>query len=246
MTKTYPSTRIDGLFFGKVQNHWPGRDPSAIDKKPVIGRHDINELGFVEDAQADPDHHGGVEKAIHHYASEHYASWIAEGEIPAGTTPAAFGENIASRALSEDNLCIGDILQLGSAVVQISQGRQPCWKVSQYTANKKMAYLFQSTGRTGWYYRVLEPGSAGTGDMISLIERRQPDWSVRRVTAARLTRKVSQEDAETLAALPELAPGWRKAFAKIADGEKDEDTDRRLLGSVAHDNFTKVGLQHDQ
>ncbi|MGB3179128.1 MAG: MOSC domain-containing protein [Albidovulum sp.] len=173
MTHAPRTSSIDGLFFGKVQDLWPGRDQSAIDKMPVQGRHDIDALGFVGDAQADPKHHGGVDKAIHHYASEHYDRWIAEGEIPTGTIPAAFGENIASLGLTEDTLCIGDKLRLGSAVVQISQGRQPCWKVSEHTANKKMAYLFQKTGRTGWYYRVLEPGSAGIGDTISLLERTQ-------------------------------------------------------------------------
>ena len=131
MTKVRFSSRINGLFFGKVQNPWPGREPSAIDKKPVLGRHKIDLLGFIDDAQADLKHHGGVDKAIHHYASDHYARWIAEGEIPIGTKPAAFGENIATLGLTEDTLCIGDKLQLGSAVVQISQGRQPCWKVSE-------------------------------------------------------------------------------------------------------------------
>lgn len=230
MTRGRLTSRIDGLFFGNVQYRWPGREPSAIDKKPVQGRHNIDALGFIHDAQADPKHHGGVDKAIHHYAREHYARWIAEGEIPMGTKPAAFGENIATLGLTEDTLCIGDKLQFGSAVVQISQGRQPCWKVSQHTANKKMAYLFQTTGRTGWYYRVLDPGSAGEGDTISLLERTQPGWSVKRVTAARLTRKVSQEDAERLATMPELTEGWRSAFARIANGEHDEDTSRRLLG----------------
>lgn len=230
MTKVRFSSRINGLFFGKVQNPWPGREPSAIDKKPVLGRHKIDLLGFIDDAQADLKHHGGVDKAIHHYASDHYARWIAEGEIPIGTKPAAFGENIATLGLTEDTLCIGDKLQLGSAVVQISQGRQPCWKVSEHTANKKMAFLFQSTGRTGWYYRVLEPGSAAAGDTISLLDRTQPDWSVKRVTAARLTRKVSREDSETLATMPELAEGWRITFTKIANGEHDENTSRRLLG----------------
>lgn len=222
--------KIDGLFVGKAQHRWEGRGPSAIGKTPVKGRHEIDELGFIDDEQADLEHHGGHDKAIHHYPTDHYSSWIAEGEIPVGTIPAAFGENIASIGFTEENLCIGDKLRLGTSVVQISQGRQPCWKVSEHTNNKKMAYLFQKTGRTGWYYRILEPGAAGVGDTISLIERTQPDWTVKRVTAARLTKKVAQKDAETLATLPELAAGWRKAFARIAGGENDEDTGKRLLG----------------
>ena len=64
---------------------------------------------------------------------------IADAEIPEGTVPAAFGENIVTYGLTEDTLCVGDILKLGSATVQISQGRQPCWKVSEFTKNKRMA-----------------------------------------------------------------------------------------------------------
>lgn len=230
MTTGSVTARINGLFLGRVEHRWAGLDPSAIGKTLVTGDQEIDALGFTQDAQADPKHHGGPDKAIHHYPTDHYAPWIAEGAIPAGTVPAAFGENIAAIGLTEDTLCIGDVLRLGTALVQVSQGRQPCWKVSQHTGNKRMAYLFQKTGRTGWYYRVLEPGRAGIGDTITLVERRQPNWSVRRVTAARLTRKVSQKEAAIMASMPELANGWRQAFARMADGDFDEDTGKRLNG----------------
>lgn len=226
------SSRINGVFFGKAAQLWAGRAPSAISKTAVEGRQEINELGFLADEQADLEHHGGHDKAIHHYATEHYQAWIAEGEIPADAKPAAFGKNIATTGMTEWTLCIGDKLRLGTAVVQISQGRQPCWKVSEYTKNKKMAYLFQNTSRTGWYYRVLEPGFAGVGDTVTLLERSQPNWSVARVTSARLSRKVSQKEAETLATLPELANGWRQAFQKMADGNYDESTNARLKGKT--------------
>lgn len=222
--------QIDGLFLGKIEHRWEGREPSAIGKTAASGLHQIDENGFVEDAQADLENHGGRDKAIHHYAADHYPSWITESEIPDNSVPAAFGENTSTRGLTEDILCIGDILRLGTAVVQISQGRQPCWKVSEHTRNTRMAYLFQKTGRTGWYYRVLENGKAGVGEEVRLLERSQPKWSVKRVTAARLTRRVSTEDAETLAIMPELAEGWRSAFAKMASGDRNEDTSRRLKG----------------
>ena len=224
------SAPIDGLFLGEIRQLWDGKEASAILKTATQGACRIDAVGFVDDAQADLENHGGHDKAIHHYATDHYPAWIAEGHIPQRTVPAAFGENIASLGLTEEVLCVGDILRLGTATVQISQGRQPCWKVSEFTENDRMAYLFQKTGRTGWYYRVLEHGAAGGGDQISLIERPQPDWSVRRVTAARLTRKVSEQDAAALATLPELAKGWRDAFAKMASGDRTENTDRRLKG----------------
>jgi MOSC domain-containing protein YiiM len=148
--------------------------------------------------------------------------------MTAGTVAAAFGENISTRGLTEENLCIGDILSLGSATVQISQGRQPCWKLGSHTGNAKMPYLFQKTGRTGWYYRVLETGVVSVGDMMTLLERPQPNWSVQKVTQARLTRRIQPSEAEVLAEMPELAEGWRDAFAKMAMGNTTEDISARL------------------
>ncbi|MBO9449863.1 MOSC domain-containing protein [Tropicibacter sp. R16_0] len=230
MTLPDLSAEIGGIFLGRVQDRWDGKPPSAIQKDQTLGRQAITLTGFSDDAQADLTVHGGEDKAIHHYASDHYAAWQNEGQMAAGTKPAAFGENIATTELTEENLCIGDILKLGTATVQISQGRQPCWKLGLYTGNEKMPYLFQKTGRTGWYYRVLETGTAEAGDRITLIERRNPDWSVLHVTRARLTRRVSPEEAQALAELTDLAIGWRQAFARMAGGDTEEDTSARLAG----------------
>ncbi|TLP44124.1 MOSC domain-containing protein [Cohaesibacter sp. CAU 1516] len=229
MTPLLEST-IEGLFLGAVQTLWDGRAPSAIAKVRATGRREIGPTGFIDDAQADLAVHGGADKAIHHYAFDHYASWIGESAVPPETSAGAFGENISTVGMTEDTLCIGDILQLGTAVVQISQGRQPCWKLNMHTGNRQMAFLFQTTGRTGWYYRVLETGSAGVGDSITLIERPEPKWSVKFVTDARLKRTVNKDDAGHLAELSVLADGWRKAFAKMATGNRQEDTRTRLEG----------------
>jgi MOSC domain-containing protein YiiM len=224
------SAKLNGIFFGEIVDRWAGKAPSAIGKNLVSGRQEIGEMGFLGDAQADLEHHGGRDKAIHHYPSDHYPHWIAEGHIPTGTIPAAFGENLATLGMTETNICIGDKLRLGTAVVEVSQGRQPCWKVSEYTENAKMAYLFQKTGRTGWYYRVLQGGHVSADDPIVLFERPCPEWTVETVTQARLTRRVSRKDAAILAELPLLAQGWRDAFARMAEGDTKENTDARLKG----------------
>lgn len=230
MTHPDLSAEIGGIFLGNVQDRWQGKPTSAIQKNRVPGYQTITSTGFAEDVQADLTVHSGEEKAIHHYARDHYAAWQHEGHMVAGMEPAAFGENITTIGLTEENLCIGDILGLGTAKVQISQGRQPCWKLGLHTGNDKMPYLFQKTGRTGWYYRVLEVGVVAAGNRITLVERRNPGWTVLRVTRARLTRRVSRQDAETLANMTDLASGWRKAFARIAEGDQDEDTRARVIG----------------
>lgn len=219
---------IEGVFVGKVQNRWPGKAPSAIHKTRASGAQQVNLLGFEKDAQADLSVHGGVDKAIHHYAADHYPLWEAEQDIAPGSVPAAFGENISTYGMTESDLCIGDVFQMGSAVVQISQGRQPCWKLNRHTDNPKMAFRFQQTGRTGWYYRVLEAGHVEAGDEMHLMDRPNERWTVYRVTRARLTRQIGREDALILADMPELAAGWRDAFRKFAAGKLREDTSSRL------------------
>ncbi|MFN3548871.1 MAG: MOSC domain-containing protein [Mesorhizobium sp.] len=223
------SSTIDALFIGTVEERWPGRPPSAIGKRATAERLEIGLTGFVRDRQADLEAHGGLEKAIHHYPGDHYAAWRAELDRD-DLAPGGFGENVSTFGLTEDTLCIGDVLSLGSATVQVSQGRQPCWKLAAHTGEERMAYLFQKTGRTGWYYRVLEPGHVEPGDGIALVERPRPGWTVKRVTQARLTRRIEPSDAAVLAEMPELYAGWREAFARMADGQVEEDTSARLKG----------------
>jgi len=223
---------ITGLFVGRIEERWPGKPPSAIAKHAVSGSLELNMTGFEEDSQADLAVHGGVEKALHHYAAEHYDFWKLEfPELSERFQPGGFGENISTTGITEHDLCIGDIIKLGNSLVQISQGRQPCWKLNAHTGNDKLAYRFQKTGRTGWYYRVLEPGTVELGDQIILMERPNEMWSLSKLIAARFNRAISPEDASALAALPQLAQGWRDVFEKKTDRSYKEDTSARLIGS---------------
>src|SRR3546814_11397843 len=104
---------------------------SAIGKQPVDEAVYLDYTGFATDQQGDPRRHGGVEKAVHHYASEHYAAWRQELEQVKGVRNLAvggFGENISTRGLTEQNVAVGDIFRLGEALLQVTQPRQPCWK----------------------------------------------------------------------------------------------------------------------
>lgn len=229
--ETELSGAVIGLFAGKPQTLWPGKPPSAIAKTAVEGPVEIDADGFTQDEQADLKVHGGPEKAIHHYPAEHMAFWRAQFPDHAGVfKPGCFGENVSTTALTEHNLCIGDVLILGSATVQITQGRQPCWKLSAHIGLKEMVARFQKTGRTGWYYRVLENGSVVTGDTMRLIDRPHPDWSVHRVTQARFDSRLDPAIARELSDLDALSENWRAAFARKSDRAYVENTDVRLKG----------------
>lgn len=226
MTET---ASILGLFLGKPEQRWEGKDPSAIRKTLADGVLQVTRTGLAGDQQADLTVHGGPEKALHIYPSEHYAHWRKvfpdKSEIYRN---GGFGENISSEGFTEADLCIGDIFSAGSARLQISQGRQPCWKLNLHTDNPAQAASFQKTARTGWYFRVLEEGKIQAGDTIKVIDRPCPDWNLREVILARFNPRLDPAIASALSQLDELAEPWRASFAKKVDPSFQEDISRRL------------------
>ncbi len=225
-------TAVSNLYVGSIKDRWPGKAPSAIGKVKADGKLFLTETGFETDQQADLKVHGGPDKAVHHYSADHYIRWRSElPEYADKLVPGGFGENVSTSGFVEKDLCIGDVFALGSARVQISQGRQPCWKLNLHIGDNRMVKLFQDSGSTGWYYRVLETGSVEAGDMFELLDRPQPDWSLDQVIAARFDRKLDPRIAASLSELPELAVNWREAFAKKKDKMFREDTRARISGS---------------
>lgn len=224
------SGTIEGLFIGTVGRPWPDKPPTAISKQQVRGAVRIDTLGLEGDEQADLKVHGGPEKAIHHYAAEHMQHWRTLFPEHASTfQPGCFGENISATGLTEEMLCIGDELQLGTARVQVCQGRQPCWKLNAHIGLPEMAAQFQRSGRTGWYYRVLEAGIVKSGDAITVQRRLQPEWPLSRVIAARFNPRLETDIAVKLAQIESLSASWRNAFAQKSDKNFHENTDKRLL-----------------
>lgn len=205
---------------------------SAIAKAAVAGPWIITPTGLASDRQADLVHHGGPEKALHHYPRDHYATWLAEhAELGAALVDApAFGENISLSTMTEANVHVGDIYRVGDVILQVSQGRQPCWKLNARFAKPDMARRVQTTGRTGWYYRVLQPGTIKPGDSLDLAERPQPDWPLNRITELLYHRTLALDDLAALAKLPELAAGWRQLAVRRVASNSVEDWEKRLTG----------------
>ena len=203
---------------------------SGIDKQPVARSLWLGPQGFTGDEQADRRHHGGPEKAVHHYDAGHYPGWRAElGELPA-LRPGGFGENLSTQGLSEGDVAVGDVFRLGAALIEVSQARQPCWKLNLRFGRPDMARLVQQTGRTGWYYRVLEPGEVAPGDALALAERRAPEWTLTRLHRVLYIDRKNRAELADMAALMPLSPGWRQLAQRRLGSGQVENWERRLDG----------------
>ena len=209
---------IDALLTGKARRFGAKGEPSAIDKRAVEGRRAVGALGIAGDKQADLSVHGGPDKAIHHYPRDHYGWWAETiGDHALLQDAGAFGENISTSGLTESAACIGDRYRLGSALVEISQGRQPCWKLGHRFGIATLPATVVSSRRGGWYYRVIEDGAVRAGDALELMERPLPDWSVERVFHLLIGGAGKREPAalRTLAAMDLLAANWRARADKL-------------------------------
>lgn len=221
---------VDSLLLGPVAPLQGTAVSSGIVKRAVREKVWLSAEGLVGDGQADLRHHGGPEKALHHYPRDHYAAWTGWSQrADLLASAGAFGENLSTTGLDETGVCIGDVFRLGEATVQLSQGRQPCWKLDARFGEKGLAREMQASGRTGWYYRVLNPGNVQAGDTLELLERRHAAWPLSRVIALLFSRDaVHAPEWARASELPELAASWRQTFARRVGAGQVEDWARRL------------------
>ncbi len=177
-------------------------------KWPVSGPVRVGRLNLEGDGQADLRHHGGVDKAILAYSADHYAAWRTdiEGWRP---EPGAFGENLSIAGQTEQDVCIGDVWRLGDCLLEVSQPRQPCWKIGRRWNIKTLPKQVLQTGRTGWYLRVAREGVIAAGLPMQLEQRPHADWSIARAHRTMFA-KLGDADARLeLAGLKELAGSWK-------------------------------------
>ncbi|MCU7940318.1 MAG: MOSC domain-containing protein [gamma proteobacterium symbiont of Bathyaustriella thionipta] len=205
---------------------------SAIDKRCTRERLKIGLLGLSGDEQADRLHHGGKDKAIHHYAAEHYDYWqTCFPDNKHRFRTGSFGENFSTQGMTEQSVCVGDIYRAGSALLQVSQARQPCWKLNSVFQQDDMARQVQSSLRTGWYYRVLETGNIAVGDHIELLERPEPEWLLSRLLVTFYQQPLDRDSLTAITELTLLTEGWKKLAANRLVHQKVEDWTQRLEGN---------------
>lgn len=209
--------RLISIQVGAVQTYGtPGAaDPmdqpwtTAIFKFPVEGPVRLGEFKLEGDGQADSRYHGGLDKAVLAYSADHYPIWRAELALP-DFNYGAFGENFTIEGMDESTACIGDVYAIGEARVQVSQPRQPCWKLARRWRQKDLAARVKANGWAGWYLRVLKEGMVEAGLPVELLERPHPDWSVARAFEAMKNRKSDSAAAAELAAIPVLSVDYRE------------------------------------
>lgn len=190
---------------------------SGFFKQPVEEPRWLGKANLVGDGQADLVNHGGDDKAVLCYAASHYPDWrdeLGRPDLPYG----AFGENFTIEGLTERSVCLGDTFQLGDAVIQVSQPRQPCWKLAWRWRLKELTALVERSGRTGWYIRVLQEGEVGPGIPVTLLDRPCPEWTVTKVAQVMRWRKNQPDVAGALAGNEYLAASWRDRLAEAAAG----------------------------
>ena len=187
-----------------------GAELSAFVKRPREGIVQILEEGFAPDEQADRKNHGGPDMAVHLYPLAHHGFWREElGDIGLLNEPGAFGSNLAVSDLTEKDVHIGDRFRLGTALLEVSQPRKPCWKIehrfSSHCNSKGMVAKIVKSARCGWYFRVLEIGEAQAGDTLERIEPGDESWDIARVSFALHAGKGSAEDYAELAMMEALS-----------------------------------------
>lgn len=214
--RTYSGTFGDGA---------PAEWTTAFVKEPVAGPVLVQAAQIAGDGQADLENHGGPDKAVLAYSADHYPLWraeLVEPELPRG----GFGENLTISGLTEETICLGDVWSIGTVRFEVSQPRQPCWKLARRWNRPWLPKRVIETGRTGWYMRVVAPGTIAAGLPVRLEQRPHPEWTVARASRVMYDKQADLKLLEELAQLTVLADSWRATFAGRA-------TRRRLTAPSA-------------
>lgn len=186
---------------------------TGIYKTPTENRVQVLRHHLDGDGQADLSAHGGENKAVYGYPHEHYATWASELERD-DFTPGQFGENLTTEGLLETEVRIGDVFRVGSAVLQVSQPRSPCFKLGIRMKDPTFVRTFLQSGRPGFYFRVLEQGALQAGDSLERIERGETDLTVYELWNLSFGTARDPERRALAQTIPTLGPEWVKALGR--------------------------------
>ena len=186
---------------------------TGIYKTALKGPAWLGKLNLAGDGQGDLVNHGGQYQAVYCYPHEHYAYWserLSRDDFAFGQ----FGENFTTQGLLENEVCIGDKLRVGEALIQVTQPRVPCYKLARKMGIRGFDKTFLQANRSGFYARVLEEGQVAAGDIIESVSRDPVGMTVAEVNAALLLDKEAAAIRRALR-LTALSPEWRGRFEKL-------------------------------
>lgn len=210
-------TDIKALYSGKVETIDDMKRkpyPSAYRKQKLDPheRYFVNTMGFENDMQGDRVNHGGEDKAVCVYSDKDYTFFreTHELELP----ECAFGENITILEMDDSDVCIGDRLQCGGVIFEVSQPRQPCWKISSIVGIKKLTALVVKEHKTGFYLRVLKEGNLSAQDALELVSRPFPKFTIKFVNECAFNAKENQENILEILSCDKLAKAYHESLSK--------------------------------
>jgi MOSC domain-containing protein YiiM len=186
---------------------------TSIFKDPVAGRVRVRTLNLDGDRQSDLTVHGGAEKAVYAYPSEHYAFWreeLPDFDLPWGS----FGENLTVEGLAEDRVQIGDVIEIGSASFVVTQPRMPCYKLGIRFGRMDIVKRFLRSGRSGFYLSVSKEGDVGAEDEIALTPSQDPAITVAEFVSLYAGESKNQDLLRRAMQVPAIPEGWRDYFHK--------------------------------
>jgi MOSC domain-containing protein YiiM/ferredoxin-NADP reductase len=194
---------------------WKGRTVrTGIWKDPVRGRCRVGRLNLDGDGQGDLAGHGGEQRAVFVYQIESYRYW-QEQLRRTDFVHGQFGENFTTEGLPDDEVCIGDRYQIGSALFEVTQPRVTCYRVGIRMNEPRMPALLTSNGRPGFYFRVLQEGEVGAGDAIVKVGEAKERMTVAEINALLYSPDHARERLERALRIEALSPGWRSSFEAL-------------------------------
>jgi MOSC domain-containing protein YiiM len=194
---------------------------TAIFREPVVGPLWLGKESLAGDQVTNRRHHGGPDKAVNVYPSEHYAQWRDELNLPE-MTGGGFGENFTTEGWLESEICIGDSFEIGSAIVQVSQPRQPCATLARRWRVKDFPARVINANKTGWYLRVLQGGEVRAGLTFTLLARPHPEWTIAAANEVMYVRKKDAIATRALADCPALSAAWRDELLERLESSTGE------------------------
>jgi len=221
---------LRGVYRGKIAQHY-GLE-TAINKSSVEESIYLSLDGLEGDQCADKHHHGGTERALHQYPSEHYAYWRDKYGVDLSWQAPGMGENLSSVGMSEETVCLGDRYQWGEALIEVSQPRSPCFKLNKRWGIENFSVDMQTISRCGWLYRVIVPGMVGLSEPLELADREFQAMTLREVCERFFGDPLNKEGLLKLKQQKKLSVSWMDKVVRRLETNEVESWNARLLGNM--------------